>query len=99
MFNEINTPYKVDLPLLMQLGLREFICETNVSTSLGTVENEEYAIDVHVTCAPAQFWRFDILCKEDGKRTVLETGSGTFTQYWNVAELIGRNLVSVMYMD
>jgi hypothetical protein len=93
MFYEINTPYKEDLPLLLNLGLSEFIIETNI----GRVDTDEYSIDVYVTCMPAQFWKFDILCLESGKRTVIETGSGSFTQYWDVAKMIGQNLISVKY--
>lgn len=99
MFNEINTPYKEDLPLLLQLGLKEFICESNVETYLGKVESESYAIDVYVTCAPAQFWRFEVFCKEDGKLTVVETGSGRFTKYWEFVKMVGENIISVKYID
>ena len=91
MFNEINTPYQSDLPLLLALGLREFILENNVETFIGKVDTKDYTIDVYVTCMPAQFWKFDILCKENGKRTVLETGSGYFSQYWDVAKMIGED--------
>jgi hypothetical protein len=69
--------------------------ETNVETSIGKVETEEHSIDVYVTCMPAQFWKFDILCLDSGKQTIIETGSGSFTLYWNVAELIGRNIITV----
>ncbi|QCR22857.1 hypothetical protein [Pontibacter sp. SGAir0037] len=95
MFDLINTPYKEDLPLLLGLGLREFVCETGVETDLGSVETKDYLIKVYVTCMPAQFWKFDIICKEGSRRTILETGSGTFTQYWDMAKMVGLNLVTI----
>ncbi|MFB9864089.1 hypothetical protein [Rufibacter immobilis] len=99
MFNEINKPYKEDLPLILELGLNEFIIESHVETSIGTVDIKEFTIEVFVTCAPSQFWRFDIFSKTESRRTVISTGSGTFTQYWKVAELIGQGLVAVKYYE
>ncbi|AMM49968.1 hypothetical protein TH61_00545 [Rufibacter sp. DG15C] len=99
MFNEINKPYKDDLPLILELGLDEFILESNVESNIGTVDTEDYSIDVYVTCAPSQFWRFDIFNKVEGKRTVITTGSGMFTQYWDVAKMIGQGLVAVKYFE
>ncbi|MER2997390.1 hypothetical protein [Pontibacter populi] len=95
MMYEINTPHESDLPLIIELGLNEFVCETNVETYIGSVDTIEFSIEVFVTCAPAQFWRFVIVCKSNNNRTVIETGSGRFSEYWNVAKLIGQNLVSV----
>lgn len=95
MLYSINTPLKADLPLLLELGLNEFICESNVETYIGQVNNAAYKIDVYVTCAPAQFWKFEIFCRESMERTVMETGSGSFAEYWPVAEMIGQNLITV----
>ncbi|SFH40618.1 hypothetical protein SAMN05421739_11815 [Pontibacter chinhatensis] len=93
---------KSTLPMnLTYLCYWDLACESSsVKTMLKPILVEltlmNITIDVYVTCMPAQFWKFDILCKESRKRMIMETGSGIFTRYWSVAEMIGQNLVTVV---
>src|SRR5690606_13018278 len=44
---------------------------------------------------PAQFWDFEVYCAETKQTTKFSTGSGTFRQYWPLAEAIAQGMVAV----
>jgi len=95
MIDEITQPYREDVQLLKKLGLKIFSAEHGKETFFGTVENEQYKIDCFVTCIPAHFYKFIILNKDENETTILKTGSGLFSEYWVVADKIGRDLIRI----
>ena len=94
--------YDPDLPLARKLGLKldvEFA--PHEWTELGEVvgyskddpENVNYRVRVSVMAMPAQFWRFDVIQPFDGKPVRLETGSGSLSKYWPVAEQFAEGMI------
>jgi len=98
-FDEMSTPYQWDIPLMKELNLQIFSCKHGEETFFGKVENDEYSIDCFVTCVPAKFYKFIILNKNSGKATLMKTGSGSFSDYWKTAELIGKDLLIIQKVD
>lgn len=95
MINEDSIPYRDDVPLLKKLGLEIFKCKHCVKTFIGSVQTDQYKINVYVTCVPAQFFEFIIKNFDEEKEYKITTGSGNFTEYWNIAESFGRSLIRI----
>lgn len=93
---ETTKPYEEDLILLKSLNLKPFSAKHAEETLVGTYTNEEddYSIDIYVTCLPAQFFRCMIKSNDLGSCRI-ETGSGTLTSYWPSIKLIAEGMISV----
>ena len=109
---EINTPYGPDRYLLSSLGLPNFRAPFQVETFVGKVQpwavdevaGSETTIELYVTCAPSQSWRFVVERRSerddyDGmERTEIRTGGGgnliecwpTILQFANGCLVIGE---------
>lgn len=71
-------------------------------TDLGTVTLAEATVKVEVSAMPAQFWRFTIDRPKDTadspaprEQVVVETGSGSFADYWPTAEGVAQNVIQI----
>lgn len=83
-----------DAPLLKKLGLKTFKGATWQQMELGTTKMKDGSwVKVAVTCAPAQFWDFEVYCADSRQTTKFSTGSGSFRQYWPLAEAIAQGMV------
>jgi hypothetical protein len=80
--------YDSDIALLRKLGLKTFKGSTWQPMDLGTAKLEDGSwVKVSVTCAPAQFWSFEVFC------------AGSFRQYWPLAEAIAQGRIAVDSLD
>lgn len=95
MYQNLNTPYRDDLPLFQELHLEPFSCKMWDKTFVVKIETEEGWMEINVTCAPAQFFDFKIFCKDSGEVTEITTGSGTLRQYYPFAEQIMQGMIVV----
>jgi hypothetical protein len=88
-----------DDQVLREMGLKTQGMDSGPWLDLGTVEVDDATVRVQVASMPAQFWRLTIERESglDGKleRTVLETGSGSFQDYWPVARMVAENTLTV----
>jgi hypothetical protein len=92
--------YDSDIALLRKLGLKTFKGSTWQPMDLGTAKLEDGSwVKVSVTCAPAQFWSFEVFCAEAKQVTKFSTGSGSFRQYWPLAEAIAQGRIAVDSLD
>lgn len=95
-FHFLTKPYVEDIPLMVQLGLKEYQAEHAEKVFVGKVKDKDYGhVKIWVTCMPAQFWKFEIFCKETGHTTVFSTGSGSLSDYWEVAEKIMQGMIAI----
>jgi len=85
--------------LIKELNLQMYACKHGEETFFGKVENDEYCIECFVTCVPSKFYKFIILNKDSNKKTLMKTGSGSFTDYWKTAELLGKDLLIIQKID
>lgn len=72
---------------------------------LGTVREMDgeriyYEVDVLVGMLPAQFWTFRVRPgTSDGRRCEIGTGSGTFSDYWQMVKAVATGMLVVKYPD
>ena len=91
--------YYCDYSTITYLGLKKFCIKrdsrgfgTNNRRYLGTIKTKEYSARVTVHAFPAQFYEFLVKFKS-GKVLKIETGSGNFSEKWEVI----KEIISPMY--
>ncbi len=96
MFDKFKT-YSGDLPLLKKLGLAPFEGDTHSEIYVGEVKTEYgYGyVKVWVTGSPAQSFKFEVYCEETNETSIMETGSGTLTDFWSIAESIMEGMITI----
>lgn len=108
-FFDTNGPYERDKPLLQLLNLPQWT-STKLYEEVFIGEVCPYLIDdarnptsikIYVKCAPAQFYRFEIVrvidSSDDTGAEALEmsTGSGALSDFWPMALALASNSVNV----
>ena len=88
--------YPWDLVLFKELGLQPFDIKSGYKHHVGKVdfENDSW-VRIWVVGKPAQFWEFEIYDKEAKTRYKVNTGSGTFGDFWPCVSRMARNLFTV----
>jgi hypothetical protein len=91
----ISKTYQVDYTLFDELGLNLFVFDDQKMHFIGEYKFPHYekaSAKIYVTCMPAQFWKFEIQTDEN-KIYILETGSGTLSEYWKTVELVATGML------
>ena len=84
----LSSTYDKDLPLFRKLGLEVFRDLPNGTYNLGTVKGKGGGeAEVLVKLWPAMFFGFHITSSE-GEKFVVNTGSGSLTDFWPSVELV-----------
>lgn len=94
MFSNSETYFR-DKDLFKNLGFDLFNVNHQKEFKVGEYKLDDYdtaKITVFVKCMPAQFWRFEIQTDENIS-VGLETGSGTLSDYWNIALQFAKGMV------
>ena len=93
---ERSCTYDCDLSLFKHLDLEPFDIKNQEEYNVGTVVLELGSkVRLWVTCAPAQFWRAEIFCKESGLIFSLATGSGSLADYWKTFKAVAEGMVVI----
>lgn len=106
---DTNGPYAVDKLLLKELKLPTWtsskayeevfigeVCPYSIEDA-----GNPTSIKIYIKCAPAQFYRFEIVraidsSDETGTETLeMRTGSGTLSEFWPMAMALASNMVSI----
>lgn len=98
--------YATDQPLFQKLGLPIYESAPNGEWfTVGEAEvryndGEVYAlVTVEAFCLPATFWRLTIRPTNpespDKASILMKTGSGALVDYWPLAEMLARQMVTV----
>lgn len=88
MIDDTFSTYSCDLELFADLGLETFCADNHTEVYCGEHKSEQGSVKVWCHGMPAQFWRFEIFCKDNGKTTKVNTGSGCLKDYWSMVEKI-----------
>lgn len=95
-FNTISA-YPQDIQLFKELGLQPFKdIPTRERYFVGQINEESGSwMKIWVEGLPAQFWFAEIHSEENHQTVKLSTGSGSFSDYWNVFKEFLGDMVSV----
>jgi hypothetical protein len=93
-FDDYST-YRIDLPLLAELGLKPFRGKTWQEVFVGKVTLDDALIFLWVTGAPAQFWRFEIVDFGNYQTHTVTTGSGSLSDHWPHVKRIAEGMLGV----
>ncbi len=93
MFDTYET-YSCDKPLLAELGLQAFKGKVWEEVFVGEVktDNDGSYVKIWVTGAPAQFYRFETYCADNGKRYTATTGSGNLKTFWPMVKAMAEDM-------
>ena len=98
--NEVRT-YSQDRALFKKLGLEPFLFYDQNAGSpehfVGKVKvqhTKRATVKIWVKCLPSQFYRF-VVEDDEGRIYLIETGSGTLSDFWPTAEAVAKNMVVI----
>lgn len=85
MFDEICQPYSWERDFYEKNNIPMWDCRVHETVNLGRIyTDEEFGyIEAEVTCLPAQFWKFKVHSDESEKTYIVETGSGSLSEYFD----------------
>ena len=88
--------YSSDLALFRKLGLEPFNIASGYKHYVGKVDFKNGSwVRVWVVGQPAQFWEFEIYDNEAKTRYKVNTGSGSFRDFWPCVRKMAQNLFTV----
>lgn len=93
-FNQVKT-YEWDLPLFKELGLEPFDIKSGVKHIVGKVMIQESEVLIKVEGLPAQFWEFEILCRNPKRAYRVTTGSGSLSDFWAAITMLATDMMNI----
>ena len=97
----LGDTYSIDKKLFKKLGLNIFKdLHNDEQYYIGEflLEDNSY-IRLWVTCCPAQFWEAEIFESQTQTKTIIETGSGTLTDFWLTFLGIAKGMIAVKSIE
>lgn len=97
MFEERITSYLNDRELLASLGLKPFTVNHNEKTFVGRVDYPDGSyVMIWVTAISALYFEFEIVSIDGGRRYKVETGTGSLSTFWPMADAMAKDMWSVV---
>lgn len=97
----LGNTYEVDKSLFKDIGFEEFhnvVCWEEYYVGRFELEDDSY-IMLWVTPTPAQFWKAEIYDKSKKRKTIIETGSGSLTKYWDTFLGIAKGMIVIISIE
>lgn len=100
--SEVKT-YSCDEELFRKLKLKPFCFDMdkvkNRVRVVGKVKTDNGSVKIWVEGHPAQFWKFEVVDKDGGNKYLIETGSGSLSDYWPAIEKMANNMFVIKSIE
>ena len=94
----LASTYDTDFPLFAELGLSPFEKLDHMKEHhVGSAMVSDRKVEIYVTPAPAQFWKFKIEKCLEGESCEITTGSGALSDYWPSVIVVCNSCFTVKY--